>query len=126
MKQGKTIDDEYNVFDGDKMSYENIQTALTRCTDWRKIRIDKYLDVYKSEYDNFRDIKCFNKNKKAVIYKNECLETGFIYIGQTGRNETIRGKEHFRGDGVGNKNMKKPIISKIGYVYGSQKYIVYR
>jgi len=39
-KQGKTINEAYNIYESKKMTFENIQTAIGRATDFNLIHLD--------------------------------------------------------------------------------------
>ena len=104
------------------MSYENFYTAISRCTNIKNIHLNKLRGKYISEYENFNEFANVNNSKMGIIY---CVNDGMKkYIGQTGRNEDIRLEEHIINENcVVFKEMKNPVIKKIGVVIGSKKMI---
>ena len=124
-KQGKTINQEYNIYDTEIMSFENLFTAITRTDDINKIRLGNLKKYYYSEYNRFSKIKnCFNNCEIGKVYIIECDITGNKYIGYTLRDEKDRLKEHTEDKNcIVYKTMKNPKISVIGNVYGCKKII---
>ena len=58
-KQGKTINEEYNIYESKKMTFENLQTAIGRATNYELIHLDGIRKNYESEYSNFKEIGGF-------------------------------------------------------------------
>ena len=106
------------------MTFENIQTAIGRATDFNLIHLDGIRKNYESEYSNFKEIECFENSNFSTIYETFCEETGFKYVGQTSRLYEDRFDEEITNiNCIVYKKMKNPDCKIIGYVRGSKKFI---
>ena len=89
--QGKTINEEYNIFDGKRHSKETFYTSLSRTTDIKNIHLNKLelKNEYKSEYQKMVFNEIINENLIGEIYVVYCDKTGYWYIGMTLRNNQV-------------------------------------
>ena len=120
--QGGTIEEPFNIYEVDKMNYEELFTALTRTRCLENIHLDmtKLKKFYKrkSRFFKFREI--YDTTKYGIVY--EASENGKFYIGMTSREKEIRFDEHTKDPkSVVYKFMTNPVFRVLGKVVGGNK-----
>jgi len=99
--QGKTIKEEYNIYDVEKMTFREMYTALSRATKMENIHFDYNSvkdKIFPNDYNHYIENWIIQKPKHGLIYKLYNENKKWLYAGKTNRDLQSRFDEHFKNE----------------------------
>ena len=96
--QGRTINENYNIYDVERMSFREMYTSLSRATCMENIHFDYNTikdKVFQDDFNNHIENWPIQKPKHGSVYKLYNEQKKLLYNGQTNRTLEERFNEHF-------------------------------